>query len=46
MNRRATYQPLRRARRATYREHFAAALGFSAGMLATTLLIIALVVTQ
>lgn len=46
MNRRATYLP-RQARRAAYREHVAAALGFSAGMLATVLLVIAvLVVTQ
>ena len=45
MNRRTTYRPLT-ARRLAYREHVAAALGASIGMLAATLTVIALVVTQ
>lgn len=42
MMRRSTFQPLRAARRATVREHIAAALGVCAGMLATALFVIAL----
>lgn len=43
MNRRSTYQP---PSRFTYREHVAAALGAAAGMLAMTLLVVGLAVTQ
>lgn len=46
MNRRSTYQPQRRAPRITYGEHIAAALGVSIGMLAITLLVVALEVTR
>lgn len=45
MNRRTTYRPPA-ARRLAYREHIAAALGCTIGMLAVALLVIAIEVTR